>query len=60
MVIEKNYKVNNKTAYKKNSFNFMYIYRNHLNILGQKKLIKLGRMEYLSHMFVALQIFVIH
>jgi len=37
MVIEENYKPNDKRAYKKKSFNFMYIYRNYANILGQPK-----------------------
>jgi len=37
MIIEENCEVNDKKAYKKKSLNFMYIYRNHANILGQPK-----------------------
>jgi len=47
MAIEKNYAVNDKKTYKKKSLNFMYIYKNYVNILRQqKKTMKLKRREY--------------
>ena len=37
MIIEENYETNYKIIYTEKILNFMYIYKNHTNILGQPK-----------------------